>query len=177
MPSPKNVAEVNELEGKLQAISFLLLTDYRGLTIAELTTLRRQLREQGVEYRVAKNTLTLIAARNVGMTGLDDLLHGPTALAMGTGDEIAVAKTLTDFARTSKILAVKGGVLGRQVIGAEEVTELAGLPGQGQLRADLVGAVQGPIAGLIGVLNGALSGVVHALEERGKQLEEAASAS
>lgn len=173
MPNAKNVAAVGELEQKFQNTSFVLLTDYRGLTVTDLAALRRQLREHDVEYRVAKNTLALIAANHVGVAGLDQLLTGPTGIAFGKGDEIAAAKTLTDFARTSKILEVKGGVLGRQVIGAADVTELAGLPGKGQVRADLVGSTQGPIASLIGVLNGALSGVVHALEERAKQLEPA----
>lgn len=173
MPNAKNVAVVGELEQKFQSTSFVLLTDYRGLTVTDLAALRRQLREHEVEYRVSKNTLALIAANRVGMAGLDQLLTGPTGIAFGSGDEVAAAKALTDFARTSKILEVKGGVLGRQVIGAADVTELAGLPGKGQVRADLVGATQGPIASLIGVLNGALSGVVHALEERAKQLEPA----
>lgn len=173
MPNAKNRGEVGELEQKFQNSDFLLLTDYRGLKVGDLASLRRQLRERGAEYHVAKNTLALIAANNLGITGLDRLLSGPTAIALGTGDEIGVAKALTDFARTSRILAVKGGVIGRTVIGAEEVTELAGLPGKPQVQADLVGAVQGPIASLIGVLNGALSGIVHALDERAKQLEPA----
>lgn len=173
MPNAKNVGEVGELEKNFRATQFVLVTDYRGLSVADLAGLRRQLREHGVEYRVAKNTLSLIAANRVGMTGLEELLRGPSAIAFGGGDEITVAKTLTDYARVSKILTVKGGVLGRQVIGAEAVSELAALPGKSQLQADLVGAVQSPIASLIGVLNGVLSGVVHALEERAEQLEPA----
>jgi large subunit ribosomal protein L10 len=173
LPNQKNVAAVAELEQRFQKSTFALMTDYRGLNVNELANLRRQLRDAGVEYRVSKNTLTLIAANRVGVTGLDRLLTGPTAIAFGSGDEIAAARALSDFARVSRLLALKGGVIGRSILSADDVTALAGLPGRQQLRADLAGAIQGPMASLIGVLNGALSGVVHALEERAKQLEPA----
>jgi large subunit ribosomal protein L10 len=173
LPSPRNIESVAELEAVFQKSPNVLVTDYRGLTVNDLANLRNRLYEANVEYKVAKNTLTLIAAKRVGVNGLEPFLAGPTALAFILGDEIAAAKVLTDFARTSRILTVKGGVVSRMALGPEEVENLAKLPGRPQLQADLVGAVQGPMAGVLGALNAALSGVARALEERVKQLEPA----
>lgn len=173
MPNPKNVQEVQELEHAFATHPFVFLTDYRGMTVAELANLRRQLRQAGVDYRVAKNTLLAIAAGRVGVTGLERFLAGPTAVAFATENEIAAARALTDFARLSRNLAIKGGLLGRQVIASEEVAELAALPGKAEVKANLVGAIQGPLAGLVGVLTSALSGIVYALEQREKQLQPA----
>lgn len=173
MPNVKNVGAVAELEAKLRENPIVFLTDYRGLTVTDLATLRRQLREAGVEFRVAKNTLIDLAAKRVGLTGLEPYLAGPTAVAFATSNEIAAARTLADFARVSRILAIKAGILGRQAISAEEVTELAALPGTEQVHANLVGATQGPMASLIGVLTNAMSGIVYALDQREKQLEPA----
>jgi len=174
MPNDRNLEFVKELEVKFQNTRTVFLTDYRGLTVADLANLRRQLRDVGVDFRVAKNTLASIAADRAGLKGLDALLKGPTAIAFASGDEATTAKALGDFARVSRILAVKGGILGTQVLTADDVVEVAKLPAKAQLQADLVGSVQGPAAGLIGVLNGALSSIAHALDERAKQLEPAA---
>jgi len=174
MPNDRNLEFVKELEVKFQNTRTVFLTDYRGLTVADLANLRRQLRDVGVDFRVAKNTLALIAADRAGLKGLDALLKGPTAIAFSSGDEAATAKALGDFARVSRILAVKGGILGTQVLTADDVAEVAKLPAKAQLQADLVGSVQGPAAGLIGILNGALSSIAHALDERAKQLGPAA---
>jgi large subunit ribosomal protein L10 len=171
MPNTRNVESVGDLEEKFKKTRNVFLTDYRGLHVSDLANLRRQLREYDVDYRVAKNTLTLIAAEKVGVQGLGPLLNGPTAIAFANGDVAATARALTDFARTSRILTVKGGVLGSQILNADDVGEVAKLPPTKQLQADLVGAVQGPAANLLGVLNAALSGVARALEERARQLE------
>lgn len=174
MPNARNLEFVKELEVKFRSTRTVFVTDYRGLKVSDLANLRRQLRELGVDFRVAKNTLALIAADRTGLTGLSALLKGPTAIAFATGDVSATAKALGDYARVSRIFTVKGGVLGTQVLSAEEVVEVAKLPPQKQLQADLIGAVQGPAAALIGVLNAAMSSLVHVLDERAKQLEEAA---
>ncbi len=173
MPNKKNIAEVEALEKRFRENPVVFLTEYRGLKVSDLANLRRQLREVGVDYRVAKNTLLAIAAREAGRPGMEKMLEGPTAVAFSAGDEIVAARTLTDFARTSRILALKGGMLGPQVISGEEVTELAALPGRGQIQANLVGAVQGPLASVYNVVNSVLVSVVHALDEREKQLQPA----
>ncbi|HEY8883945.1 MAG TPA: 50S ribosomal protein L10 [Chloroflexota bacterium] len=176
MPNRRNVDAVKSLEEKFRQTQTVFITDYRGLKVSDLANLRRQLRELGVDYFVAKNTLAQIAAESVGLKGLEPLLKGPTAIAFVHGEPGPVARTLSEFARISRILTLKGGVLGPQVLNAEELGQVAALAPRAQLRADLVGSVQGPLAALIGVLNGALSGVVHALEERQKQLAPAGSA-
>ncbi|HLZ07763.1 MAG TPA: 50S ribosomal protein L10 [Chloroflexota bacterium] len=174
MPNARNLEFVKELEIKFKKTRTVFLTDFRGLSVSDLANLRRQLREVGVDFRVAKNTLALIAADRAGLSGLNELLKGPTAIAFASGDEAATAKALSDYARVSRILTVKGGILGSQVLSAEDVADVSRLPAKAQLHADLVGAVQGPAASLIGVLNSALSTVVHVLDERVKQLEAAA---
>lgn len=173
MPNKKNVASVEDLEQRFRENTVILLTEYRGLKVSDLANLRRQLRDAGVDYRVAKNTLLAIAARGAGRPGMEKMLEGPTAVAFSSGDEIQAARTLADFARTSRILTLKGGMLGQQVISSEDVTQLATLPGRSQVQADLVGAVQAPLSSVYNVLNSALGSIVHALEEREKQLQPA----
>ncbi len=173
MPNARNVKAVAELEERFRRHPTAFLTDYRGLTVSDLATLRRRLREAGVDYRVAKNTLIQIAAKRVGLTGLEPYLTGPTAIAFTAADEIEAARALSEYARVSRILTLKGGIIGRRAISSEEVSELAALPGRAQVQANLVGAVQGPMASLAGVLTNVLSGIVYALEQREKQLQPA----
>src|SRR5262245_22917514 len=117
MPTPEKVAAVSELTEKMQRAHMAVVTDYRGLTVREMSNLRRQLRQAQVDYTVAKNTLLRLAARNTGIEGADDLLDGPTAVAFCYEDIVAPAKTLTDFARTSRILNVRGALLEGRLIG------------------------------------------------------------
>lgn len=171
MPNPRNVQALAELEAKLRQNPVVFLTDYRGLTVADLSKLRKQLREAGVDYHVAKNTLIEIAARRLGLKGLEPYLAGPTAIALAPGSEITAARMLADFARTSRVLTIKAGVLGQHAISSEEVAELAALPGRTEVQANLVGAVQGPMAALVGTLTSALASIVYALSQREKQLQ------
>ncbi|MGH2458473.1 MAG: 50S ribosomal protein L10 [Chloroflexota bacterium] len=173
MPNERSVESVTELEAKLREYPVVFLTDYRGLTVTDLANLRRQLRAAGVDYRVAKNTLLGIAAQHIGLTGLEPYLAGPTAVALAPGNEIAVAKALTDFARVSRILTIKGGVVGKHAVTGADVEELAMLPGEEQVHANLVGSVQGPLANLASLLTNALSGIVYALDQREQQLQPA----
>jgi len=173
MPNVRNIKAVEELEERFRQNPIAFLTDYRGLTVSDLANLRRRLREAGVDYRVAKNTLIQIAAKRVGLSGLEPYLAGPTAVAFTAADEIEAARALSEFARISRILTLKGGIIGRRAISSEEVSELAALPGKAQVQANLVGAVQGPMASLAGVLTNVLSGVVYALDQREKQLQPA----
>ncbi len=173
MPNTRNVKMTGDLEEKFTHTRTVFLTDYRGLKVSDLANLRRQLRDVGVDYRVSKNTLTRIASERAGIDGLAPLLKGPTAVAFVSGDPALSARALMDYARTSRIMTVKGGILGSQILSADDVSDVSKLPATPQLQADLVGAVQGPLANLMGVLNGALSGIVHVLEERSKQLEPA----
>src|SRR5688500_9916325 len=110
-PRPEKVAVVDEVKARLDAADAALLTEYRGLTVTDLATLRRNLREAGGEYKIYKNTLVRFAVRDKGLEGLESLLLGPTAIAFIEGDAVAVAKALRDFSRTNPNLVVKGGLL------------------------------------------------------------------
>src|ERR1700712_2320007 len=110
-PRPEKVAVVDEVREHFSSSNAVLLTEYRGLNVAAMATLRRSLRTAGGEYKVYKNTLVRLAARDLGLE-IDDLLVGPTGIAFVEGDPVAVAKALRDFGRTNPDLVVKGGVLG-----------------------------------------------------------------
>ncbi len=151
-PRPEKVAVVDEVGARLQAADAVLLTEYRGLSVGALGRLRRELKPNGGDYKVYKNTLVRFAVRDRGLDGLEDLLIGPTALAFVSGDVAAVAKSLRDFARTNPALVVKGGVLGGKVLSAGDVTALAELPSRDVLLARLAGALQAPLAKTAGLL-------------------------
>ena len=170
MPTPQKAAAIDELTEKMQRAKLAVITDYRGLSVRDLATLRRQLRGAEVDYTVAKNTLLRIAARSTGVQDADDLLEGPTGVAFCYGDIVAPAKALADFARTSRILNVRGALLDGKVIGADDVARLATLPPAERLRAEVVGAIGGPLAGFVGVLNGVLQSLVGTLEARSEQM-------
>src|SRR3954468_1947696 len=120
MPTARKKTQVRELQDLFQSSQVLIFTDYRGMTVAEITNLRRQLRDKGVEYHVTKNTLTTLAADKAGRAGMTAVLDGPTAIAF-VGDDIpGAAKVLTDFVRTSRILQIRGGLVGHTVISADQ---------------------------------------------------------
>ena len=151
-PRPEKVAVVDEVRERFTAADAALLTEYRGMTMASLSTLRRQLRPAGGEYKVYKNTLVRFAAHDLGLEDLDSLLTGPTAITFVKGDAAAVAKTLREFAKTNPNLIVKGGVLGTKVLSASDVGALADLPSREVLLAKLAGALQAPLVKTAGLL-------------------------
>ncbi|MBI3003773.1 MAG: 50S ribosomal protein L10, partial [candidate division NC10 bacterium] len=150
-----------------------VLTDFRGLSVADLTELRRQLREGQVEFRVVKNTLARRATAAVGLTSLHPLLEGPTAIAFGRGDPLAPSRLLSRAARALPHLQIKGGVLEGKVVSREEVLALAALPPRPVLLSRLVGVLQAPITRLAGALGGTLRGLVVTLDQVRGQLERA----
>lgn len=171
MPTAKKAARVEELQDLFGRASVAISTDYRGLKTAELTALRRKLREARVEYHVVKNTLGRRAAMALGRTAMPDMLTGPTALAVGFGDEVEAARALTDYIRTSRLnLTVRGGVIKDRVLSPAEVQSLATLPPREVVIGQVLGGIQAPIVGLVSVVNGVLSGFVRVLDQRAKQL-------
>ena len=166
MPTPQKEAAVEELTDKMRRAKLAVVTDYRGLSVRDLATLRRSLRPHQVDFTVAKNTLLRIASHNaeVGSDASDKLLEGPTGVAFCYDDIVQPAKALADFARTSRILSVKGGLLGTVVLDASEINRLATLPSPEQLRSELVGAIGGTLSQFVGVLNALLQTLVGTLE-------------
>jgi large subunit ribosomal protein L10 len=142
VPNASNVAEVEAIKGRLEGSVAALLTEYRGLKVAELGELRASLRGSSTEYRVLKNTLTSIAVREAGYEDLVALLQGPTAVAFVHGDPVQAAKDLAEFARTHPALIVKGGVMDGKVLGTDEVRRLATLESREVLLARLAGLLQ-----------------------------------
>lgn len=168
-------ALVEELKEKLSNTKGAVLTNYRGLNVAQDTKLRRKLREAGVEYRVVKNTMMRIAAQEAGLEGLDESLEGPTAIAMSFTDPVAPAKVISDFVKENKLqaLEVKAGVVEGKVIDAQGVKALASLPPREVLIAKALGSMQAPIVGIVNVLQGSIRNLVYALDAVRQQKESA----
>jgi large subunit ribosomal protein L10 len=173
VPRPEKVAKVEEIRERLSRVQGAVITDYRGLDVGEITELRKQLREAGVEFKVLKNTLTILAAREVGMEEIVPYLTGPTAIAFGYDDPVTAAKIISEFAKKNKELEIKGGLVEGRVLGPEAVQALADLPSREVLLSMVLRAMQGPIAGMMNVLQGNIRNFVYALEAVRKKKEEA----
>jgi large subunit ribosomal protein L10 len=156
MANAEKAAAVAEITESFRGANAAVLTEYRGLTVAEITELRRALGST-TKYAVVKNTLTKIAAREAGVEGLDDLLSGPTAVAFVGGDPVEAAKGLRDFSRNHPTLVVKGGVLDGRPLTVAEITKLADLESREVLLAKLAGAMQGSLAKAVGLFAAPLS--------------------
>ncbi|WP_238134216.1 50S ribosomal protein L10 [Calderihabitans maritimus] len=155
---------VQELKEKLSQSSAAVLTDYRGLNVAEMTDLRAKLREAGVEFKVVKNTLTWLAAKDVGLEELEPYLEGPTAIAFSYEDPVSPAKILSNFAKEHDNLEIKAGILEGKVIDLQKIKALADLPSREELLAKTVGGFQAPLYGLVNVLQGTIRNLVYVLE-------------
>lgn len=156
-------SRVSDVEDKLKRATAAVLTDYRGLNVHELAELRRDLRAQGVEYKIYKNTLSRRAAVNADLGNLVEHLKGPTAIAFGFDDPVAAAKLVSSFAKKHAQMSVKGGLLEGKVIDAAAIRMLAALPSREVLLAMLAGTLQAPVSGLATVLNGPIRGLAMAL--------------
>lgn len=141
----QKAAEVSEVSEKLKASSCSIVTDYRGLNVAQVTELRKQLREAGVEFQVLKNTLVRRATANTELTELDAFLTGPTAIAFSKDDIIAPAKILTEFAKKNDKLEVKAGVVEGRVVDLNQIKALADLPSREGLLSMLLSVLQAPM--------------------------------
>ena len=169
MPTEAKRATVAALTEEFSAASASIVTDYRGLSVADLAAIRRSLRPQGVTYRVVKNRLAKIAADQAGRSALGPLLDGPTAIALGAGDEAVVARALLDAIRPYRNLKVRGAVLRQRRIEADDVTRLAALPGREQLLGQLAGAVSSPLATMASLLAAPLRNLGYALAQLQEQ--------
>ena len=168
---------VAELAERLRASGTLILADYRGLSVGELDDVRTQILAHGARFSVVKNTLTKRAAEEAGLETLTALLDGPTAIAfVGDGDMVAVAKTLNDTARKTKILSIKGGILQGAPLAADQVVELASLPPYDVLQGQVLGAIVGPLTSIVGLFAAPLQDFVGLIDARIDQLGGAEAA-
>jgi large subunit ribosomal protein L10 len=151
-PRADKVAVVQQIIAKLNEAEAVFVTEYRGLTVAQLAGIRNTLRSSDAEHVVYKNTLAKLAIHQVGLENLEEFLVGPTALTFVKGDVAGAAKALRDSAKTLPALVVKGGVLGQTALSADDVKALADLPSREELLAQFAGALQAPLVKTAGLL-------------------------
>jgi large subunit ribosomal protein L10 len=175
MSNHKKDEVVARLAEKLVNNNMVILTDYRGLSVTEITELRKRLREVETDFRVTKNTMTRFAIQKVSMGDLDPFLVGPTAIAFVLGELAPAAKVLSDYERTSSVFTIKGGFLEGQVITAEDVKTVAQLPPMPTLKAKLLGNMQAPMGGLLSIMSGALGGFLRVMTARAEQSQTVSS--
>ncbi|WP_040210007.1 50S ribosomal protein L10 [Clostridium polynesiense] len=146
-------AKVAEIKEKLEKAQGVILTKYQGLTVEEDTELRKSLREAGVEYKVYKNTLVTLAAKELGHEGIVEYLEGPVSIAIGYEDPTAPARVLNDFAKNHKKLELKAGIVQGEIFDGEKVKQLASIPPKEVLIAKLLGSFKAPLSNLAYLLN------------------------
>ena len=165
---------IAEFREKLSGVRGAVLTDFRGLSVADITELRSLLRKSEVEYKVVKNTLARLAVKDTGLAGLAAYFEGPTAIAISRKDAVAASKVLTTWGKSRPTFTIKGGVVEGRVVGSAEIAELAAVPPREVLLARMAGALQAPITGLVRVLAVHLLGLACALDQVRQKKEGAA---
>ena len=171
MARPDKAAAVAELTQKFQSSSAAVLTEYRGLTVAQLTKLRQAISEHAT-YAVVKNTLTDIAAKEAGVTAFDGQLTGPSAIAFVTGDPVQTARSMRDFARENPALVIRGGLLEGKSLSADEVRQLADLEPREVLLAKLAGAMKASMGGAAALFAAPLAKTARTVDALRQKLEE-----
>jgi len=156
MPRPEKVQAVADIKESLEDAEAVFLTEYRGLTVKAVQELRANLRASGAEYKVVKMSLARLAAGDAGLSGLDEYLLGPTALAFANSDPVATAKALKDFSKSHEVFVLKAGVLAGDILSPEQVSRLAEIESREVLLAKIAGAAKAPLmqaAGLFASFN------------------------
>lgn len=176
MPTPKKSAEIDLLQERFESANMVILTDYRGLSVAQMQEFRGKLRDSEGEFRVSKNTLMRIAAERAGVTGLEGYLEGPTAVVFAMGDIAATAKAVSDFAKSSRVLEVKAGSMNNEVMTSADVEVISSLPPREELLGKLVGMLASPMTRAVGVLGGPSRSMAYLVNARAESLGEGESA-
>ncbi len=177
MPTPQKEATVASLIDELGRIQSAIVTDYRGLTVEQITTLRKRLRPVGASYMVVKNTLLRIALRQRNLPDLGDILEGPSAVVFTEGDPVEATKILLAFVRELRrdLPQVKGGLLGATVLSQHDVANLATLPPREEILGNLVGTLQSPAVNLVSTIGTVLSNLVSTIEAYHQQQSASAA--
>jgi large subunit ribosomal protein L10 len=171
MPTQEKIETVADLKTRLSGVKTVMLAEYRGLTVQQLSDFRKQLRAVSAEYKVVKNRLAKLAIGASELQAIGGELKGPTGLILGKGDPVSVAKAVHTFARTNQALVIKVGLVDGQVLQPNGLKALADLPSKEALRALIVGALTGPLAQLVGLLQAPQRELVYVLSQRGKNAE------
>jgi large subunit ribosomal protein L10 len=164
MVKPVKVEAVQSLKEKFEKANIFVLTDFRGLTVQEISDLRGELRPKSVEYRVVKNRLAKIALAESGSESVDDLMVGPTAVAFGYEDPVECVKVLVDFQKKQEKLQLKGGIMSGTRLDPAKLQELAKMPSQGELYARMIGSIQSPLMKTVWGLKSASTQLVWAIK-------------
>ena len=171
MGRTEKATSIAELRERLGSARSAVLTDFRGLSVADLTELRTLLRKSAVEYTVVKNSLAKIAVKDTGLAGLAAHFEGPTAIALSRADPMAVSRVLSTWSKTRPSFVIKGGMVEGQLVGPAEIQVLANLPPRVVLLARLAGAFQAPLQALASVLAGPVRALANALDQVRQQKE------
>ena len=172
MPTQRKAAKIDALQELWGKSPLVILTEYRGMTVAQVSELRKSLRTKGAEYHVAKNTLLLNAAKELGYTGLDEALAGPTAVAFISNDLSGGSKALLDFAGTNKTIVIKQGILNGTLVSTDRLESITKLPSKEVLVSKLLGSLLAPPRNLVTVLSQPTRNLVTVLDAYRKKLEE-----
>ena len=165
MPTAEKEQIVADLRVTIQDSKAAILTDYRGLSVADLTQLRKKLREVDAEFHIVKNTLFKRAADGlIPQDGFDQYLEGPTAIGFAKGDPVAASKAILDYIKDHKTMSVKAGVVEGKILNANDIVALSKLPSKEVLISQMLGSLNAPISGLVGTLNGIISNFVFTLQ-------------
>ena len=172
MPTQAKAEKIDELTDKLGRATVTILVQTQGLNVKDMTDLRNKMRAAKLEFQVAKNTLLRIATERNNMSALDtSIFNGQTAVAFGYDDEVAAAKAVSDYIRTSKIVVLKSGILGGHALTAEQVENLAKIPGgKNYAKAQVVGVIQGPLATTYSLLTAPLRDLCYVLQAHAEQI-------
>ncbi len=174
MPTQEKVDSVATLKERLGAAKTAVLTEYRGLSVRQMSELRKQLKAAAAEYKVVKNRLARLAVKGSPLEAFGAHLKGPTGLVYTKQDAVPVAKVLQAFVRTNPQLTIKLGMVDGKVLQPAELKALSELPSKEQLRSQIVGAIQGPLSQLVSLLEAPQRELVYVLEQRGKGATESA---
>lgn len=177
MPTAEKVESLEKLRERLHGVNTAVLTEYRGLTVQQLSDLRKQLKGAAAEYKVVKNRIARLAVSETALRPLAPHLKGPIAMVLSRQDPVAVAKALQGFARTNQTFAIKAGYVDGQMLMAADLKSLAELPSREALRSQIVGMVQGAAAQLVGLLEAPHRELAYVLEQHSKSASSESASS
>jgi len=173
MPTQAKAEIIEQLAEKLGRASVTILVQTQGLKVKDMNDLRSKMRAARIDFQVAKNTLLRIATERNHMTGVDtSIFNGQTSVALGYEDEIAAVKAVVDYIRTSRVAVLKSGILGGQTLSAQQIEDLARMPGgKNYAKAQVVGVIQGPLATTYSLLSAPLRDLCYVIQARAEQLQ------
>lgn len=175
LPKPQKIEAVQKLKEKLGRAQCIIITEYQGMTVAEMTDLRSKLRKEQVEFKVVKNRLAKIALREAGLDSMDEYLKGMKAIAMGMADPVAPAKVLVPFAKDNEKLRIVAGLMDNRRLSVEQIVELSKLPSRDVLLGRMLGSLTSPVQRLAFALHQTVAKLAYALDAVARKKAEQGS--